>query len=205
MSHLILILPGLLAVVAFIAFQQRSIRSAYGTIAFDGLALEDAGGAGWQEVVGSLAVDPASAPERASAGDPMLRPLGLSQLETMSVVRSMSGSDKEVTGRTHIGGERHGRRVDLTARRDTSRVRIRGESVARFSVVAEDGRLVAGAGTPEAVRAALDRLAPSERWRGVRVTGGVNGVVVARDDGNVHATLYHDLWLGERLAEAAAA
>lgn len=219
MSTLILVLPGVLAVAAFVLYQQRSLEGALGRVHATGHGpIDDAGDAEWPDVVASLVTEPEllpSGPPRrigfvdrmaqlTAAGDEMLRPLGLVTHETVRPVRSLPYRHLEFHGKTHIGGTRHGRRVDMTVKDGTSRVRLAGRGVAPFSVAAEGGRLVGGAGTPRRVLALLDALASAEVWEGVRIRGNGEGVVVARDSGPVGASIYHDLWLAEQLADAAA-
>jgi hypothetical protein len=73
-----------------------------------------------------------------------------------------------------------------------------------FEVEAKGERLRAAPGAPAAVAAVLAPLRASSYWKGVEATGGPGGVTVERD-GAVAAGEHwmRDLWLAERLAEAA--
>jgi hypothetical protein len=79
-------------------------------------------------------------------------------------------------------------------------------SVADFHVRSEDGRLIGSERSPEAIRAAVAGLSPDERWHGVEVKGGAEGVTVfhrAKGKAASQGLWFDDLWLAERLAEIA--
>jgi len=60
---------------------------------------------------------------------------------------------------------------------------------------------VADKDAPEAVIGALKGLRKAKRWRGVRVTGGSEGIGIERESPGQNMWLY-DLWLIERLLES---
>ena len=99
-------------------------------------------------------------------------------------------------------GERHGRHVSVRIDGGHATTALGGTTV-EFEVKARDERLRAGEGAPPAVAEAVAPLRASSYWKGVTVNGGARGIVVERKrDGGVH--WMRDLWLAERLAEAAA-
>jgi hypothetical protein len=70
--------------------------------------------------------------------------------------------------------------------------------VSEFEVKVRDGRFSAKDGASKAA-AVLGGLPASERWKGVQVHGGTDGIVVDRK-GDPSAWLC-DLWLAEWLAD----
>ena len=74
-------------------------------------------------------------------------------------------------------------------------------AVVPFEVKAKGERLRAAPGAPPAVEAALKPLRASSFWKGVTVGGGAEGVTVERKGTGEH--WMRDLWLAERLADAA--
>ena len=54
---------------------------------------------------------------------------------------------------------------------------------------------------PEAVIEALKGLRKAKRWRGVKATGGSEGIGIERESPGQNMWLY-DLWLIERLLES---
>jgi hypothetical protein len=70
-----------------------------------------------------------------------------------------------------------------------------------FEIRSQEGKLVADKDAPEAVTEALKGLRKAKRWRGVKVTGGSEGIGVERESPGQNMWLY-DLWLIERLLES---
>jgi hypothetical protein len=133
--------------------------------------------------------------------DRTMRPLGL-RLEARPEVRmvtrapTMPGYSAKLLGPTVMRGQRHGRRVELTQEDGRSELTLHA-SVPDFDAKAKDGRLVPKDNASNAA-AVLRGLPASERWRGVAIHGGSDGIVVDRK-GDPGAWLC-DLWLAERLA-----
>jgi len=108
----------------------------------------------------------------------------------------------EMVGAVAYSGTRHGRRVSVRIEGAESAVTV-GGTVAAFEIRAEGERLHAMDGAPGAVEAVIAPLRSSSYWKGVRVRGGPDGVVVERGSSGGQHWL-RDLWLAERLADAAA-
>lgn len=105
-----------------------------------------------------------------------------------------------------LSGERHGRPVSVqigsgeTSPR--SEVKI-GVATPEFKAKSRDGKVRPGDDVPAPFAAALKAMPNSTRWKKLTVEGGPEGIVVARK-GGLQADWLCDLWLAERLAEAAA-
>jgi hypothetical protein len=133
--------------------------------------------------------------------DRAMRPLGL-KLDARPSVKmvprapTMPGYSAKLLGPTVMTGQRHGRKVELTQEDGRSELIVRAP-VPEFEAKARDGRLVAKDDASNAA-AVLRGLPASERWRGVKLHGGSEGIVVDRK-GDPGAWLC-DLWLAERLA-----
>jgi hypothetical protein len=138
----------------------------------------------------------------ASAQDELLSPLGLryQRAPGIALVPRADGSPRPlVRGRATISGERYDRHVEARFERGGSELRIDARSPA-FEVRSEAGKLVASPAAPPAAHGVVDELRRAKRWRGVKVSGGPDGIVVRRRGLRGEPWLY-DLWLGERLAE----
>jgi hypothetical protein len=138
-----------------------------------------------------------------------MKPLGLAVTEKPKGGFEMRypttpGFDYRLRGWTVLGGERHGRPVEvrLGGHEDAgvSEVTVAAPG-AEFSARARDGRLRAANGAPAAVAAALASVPRSERWRRLEVSGGPEGIVITRKKAGQSDWLC-DLWLAERLAAA---
>jgi hypothetical protein len=133
--------------------------------------------------------------------DRAMRPLGL-KLDARPSVKmvprapTMPGYSAKLLGPTVMTGQRHGRKVELTQEDGRSELIVHAP-VPEFEAKARDGRLVAKDDASNAA-AVLRGLPASERWRGVKLHGGSEGIVVDRK-GDPGAWLC-DLWLAERLA-----
>jgi hypothetical protein len=109
-------------------------------------------------------------------------------------------------GETVMEGERYGRKVEM--RIGSDRYSIRLAAAARdFHVRSESGRLMASEKSPEELKTALASLSPDERWEGVEVESGPEGVVVTHQVKGMkrkqEGLWYLDLWLAEKLADLA--
>jgi hypothetical protein len=141
------------------------------------------------------------------AAKPTLDPLGLQVIErpkkvSLTLRRTRPGLEKHVTGVVAFAGTRHGRPVSVrleSAARATTTV---GAATHEFTVEAHGGELRAGDGATPAIETALASLAESDHWRDLKVTGGPDGIVVERRR-SAGENWMRDLWLAERLAEAA--
>jgi len=134
--------------------------------------------------------------------DRAMKPLGLRLTERPSVrmvprAPTMPGYSARLLGPTVMMGERRGHKVEVHQEQGVSEVTVHA-SVPEFEARAKGGRFAAGDGTSNAA-AVLTSLSASERWNGVRVHGGRDGVVVDRK-GDPSAWLC-DLWLAERIAD----
>lgn len=142
-----------------------------------------------------------------AAGDDYLRPLGLQTTETPTRVNPGGPEGHSYQqGATVVEGERHGRAVEIRLDAGRYRTRLSG-AVAEFHVRSEDGRLIASERSPESIRAAVESLRPDDRWKGVEVKGGADGVTVfhrAKGKAASQGLWFDDLWLAESLADLAA-
>jgi hypothetical protein len=107
-----------------------------------------------------------------------------------------------VTGPLVMEGSRHGRRVSIVTERGSSEVTVKARAP-EFETKARDGRIRLKDG-PAAVRDALEAVPASQRWGGVKVHGGADGIVVTRRR-NSGGDFLCDLWLAERVADRVAA
>lgn len=135
-----------------------------------------------------------------------LEPLGLRLTERPEVVvrRRLAGPGAQagLEGVIAYEGTRRGRSVSVRVEGGHATTAL-GAKTEEFEVKARDERLRAADGAPAAVDEALAGLRASSYWKGVTVKGGEDGIVVERKrDGGAH--WMRDLWLAERLAEAAA-
>jgi hypothetical protein len=141
-----------------------------------------------------------------AAGDDHLRPLGLQTTEMPTRVNPGGPEGHSYQeGATVVEGERHGRSVEIRLDAGRYRTRLSGP-VAEFHVRSEDGRLIASERSPEEVRSAVGSLAPDDRWKGVEVKGGDDGVTVfhrAKGKAASQGLWFDDLWLAETLADLA--
>jgi hypothetical protein len=110
----------------------------------------------------------------------------------------MAGYSGRLFGPTVMIGERHGRRVEVHQEQGRSETTVR-DPVAQFEARVRRGRFSVENGASDAA-AVLEAISSSERWKGVQIHAGPNGIVVDRK-GDPAAWLC-DLWLAERLADA---
>jgi hypothetical protein len=133
--------------------------------------------------------------------DVAMRPLGL-RLTDRPTVRmasrapTMPGYSARLVGPTAMMGERHGHKVEVHQEEGESETTVHA-AVPEFEARVRRGRFAAQNGSSPAA-AALEAVPASERWKGVTVRGGPDGVVVVRK-GDPSAWLC-DLWLAEHLA-----
>jgi hypothetical protein len=134
-----------------------------------------------------------------------LEPLGLTVTERLQVKirRQPFGQQPlrhEVEGATAYSGERHGRAVSI--RITGGATTTLSGAVEPFEVKAKSERLRATPSSPASIAAAVEPLRASSYWKGVAARGGPSGIVVERKGGGGEHWM-RDLWLAERLAEAA--
>ena len=106
----------------------------------------------------------------------------------------------ETEGAIVYTGTRHDRPVSVRIA-GGSTVTV-GGPVREFDVQLKGERLLAAAGAPREVEAVIAPLRASSHWKGVRFSGGPAGVVAERSSGGGEHWM-RDLWLAERLADAA--
>jgi hypothetical protein len=221
MDPLLLVIPVLLGAGLIVLLQRRVVAGEFADAdaradAVEGTTVDDAGPLDWQEVLGVLRLDPSEAlppvehprllgsVARATAdSEDMLRPLGLTIAEMARIDRTHESHVTTVRGKNRIEGRRHGRDVRIGYSTKSGKVELRGTPSAQFVVRGRGGTLTVEGGAPDAVRSTVEALRPSKRWSGVRVTGGGDSITVTRDGNDPARAWMHDLWLAERLAEAA--
>lgn len=145
-----------------------------------------------------------------NAGQAM-EPLGLSLVEHPDVTIRPKGvapyrMGPELQGALVLEGDRHGRRVSVRMPagrgvRSLSEIHV-SVAAPEFDFKARDGRLKAGKDAPESVAELLKAVPNSVRWNGVRGGARNGGVDVERKSVKESDWLL-DLWLAERIAEAA--
>jgi hypothetical protein len=134
-----------------------------------------------------------------------LAPLGLSTAKPTSVepyIPGILGSGRAAIyeGATVFNGSRRGRLVHIEIIGKRSFTLVQAETPP-FEIHSQAGKLVAGENAPEAVTEALKGLRKAKRWRGIKVTGGSEGIGIERESSGQNMWLY-DLWLIERLLAA---
>jgi hypothetical protein len=124
-------------------------------------------------------------------------------IETRDPVTGRMGP--KMRGALVLSGERHGHpvtvRLGSEERTGASEISVGGDCP-RFEAKSSDGRVRAADGAPAAIVEALAAVPNSTRWKRLKVSGGPEGVVVARK-GGAQSDWLCDLWLAERLAAAA--
>jgi len=111
----------------------------------------------------------------------------------------------KIHGALVLSGERHGRPVSV--RLGSGEVSARSEvtvgaPVPEFKAKSRDGKVRPGGEVPERIAAAMRSMPNSTRWKKLTVAGGPEGIVIERK-GGAQADWLCDLWLAERLADAA--
>lgn len=139
-----------------------------------------------------------------------MAPLGLEVTERPKVdieVREATTGrvGPKIRGALVLSGERHGRQVSV--RLGSGEVSSREEVTVRaatpeFKAKSRDGRVRAVDGAPASIVTILTDVPNSTRWKKLTVEGGPEGIVVSRK-GGAQADWLCDLWLAERLADAA--
>lgn len=177
-----------------------------------------------------LAVEPAEAPARVgllerlgrllfmSAANRInertevdIRRLGLATTQRPEERTRAASRVPDFVGPTIVRGERHGREVEIRMDPERYRVKIGRGAVPEFHVRSENGALRASERSPAWVHEALAGLSRHSRWKGAEAKGGPDGVTVFHRvqpggwGGPAGAYYLDDLWLAERLAEAAPA
>jgi hypothetical protein len=139
-----------------------------------------------------------------------MAPLGLEVTERPKVNIEMREATTgrvgpKIHGALVLSGERHGRAV--SARLGGGEASARSEVTVRIATPelkakSSDGRVRPGDGAPAPLSEALQAVPNSTRWKKLTVEGGPEGIVVTRKGGE-QADWLCDLWLAERLADAA--
>ncbi len=135
-----------------------------------------------------------------------MAPLGLEVTErpqvNIEVREATTGRvGPKIHGALVLSGERHGRPVSVRLGDGSSEVTVR-VATPEFKGKSRDGKVRPGDDVPAAFAAALKDMPNSTRWKKLTVEGGPEGIVVARKGGE-QADWLCDLWLAERLADAA--
>ena len=139
-----------------------------------------------------------------ASADEIMRPLGLEGIQRPQwVVIPYATGDlhSTVIGPTVLGGRRHGRDVEVTLQGGRSQVAV-GCEVQPFTLEGKGGVLKPGDDAPPRVRGAVGTLAPADVWNGAKVEAGDGRILVSRRRSGQERWA-HDLWLAERLANAA--
>lgn len=138
-----------------------------------------------------------------------LEPLGLNMDErpTIGVASRPTppyGLKTDVRGSLRFSGERHGRAVSVVMAGGASEVRVEAD-VPTFEAKTRDEKVRGKrrGELPPAVEAALSEVPASPGWKGVTARGDADGVVVRREPVGERGWI-PDLWMAERLVEAAA-
>jgi hypothetical protein len=139
-----------------------------------------------------------------------MAPLGFEVTERPTVsIETREATTGRVGPKLHgalvLSGERHGRSVSV--RLGSGEVNPYSEVTVRvtapeFKAKSRDGKVRPGADVPAPFAAALRAMPNSTRWKKLAVEGGADGIVVSRK-GGAQADWLCDLWLAERLADAA--
>ena len=139
-----------------------------------------------------------------------MAPLGLAVSErpqvNIEVREATTGRvGPKIHGALVLSGERHGRAVSVRLGSGEmsphSEVTVR-LATAEFKAKSRDGKVRPGDDVPPPFAAALRAMPNSTRWKKLTVEAGPEGIVVARK-GGAQADWLCDLWLAERLADAA--
>lgn len=139
-------------------------------------------------------------------------PLGLAVDErpTVGVAQRMAptpGLKTDIRGELRLSGDRHGRPVTIVMADGATEVRI-GIEVPAFEARSSDGKVRAKAGKagdpPPEIDSALRLVPASVDWKNVRAKGGAEGISIRRKPAAGRHWLA-DLWLAERIADAAGA
>lgn len=138
--------------------------------------------------------------------DRIMEPLGLRTVERpqwMPIPYADGTLHATVVGPTVLGGERHGREVEVSINASRSDVAVAYDGPAFTASGAKGGRLECADDAPPAVRGALGTLQPAPVWTGAKIEAGEGRIQITRKRGGPDKW-QHDLWLAERLAGAAA-
>jgi hypothetical protein len=139
-----------------------------------------------------------------------MAPLGLEVIErprvNIEVREATTGRmGPKLHGALVLSGKRHGRPVSVRigSGEASPRTEVKvGVVTPAFEAKSRDGKVRPGDDVPAPFAAALNAMPNSTRWKKLTVEGGPEGIVVARK-GGLQADWLCDLWLAERLAEAA--
>jgi hypothetical protein len=157
-------------------------------------------------VMVSALLVPATVARGRTLADRQLAPLGLS-ITGMPGFTPIPEADGEwrlgVRGATRLGGVRHGRHVSVAVDTRSSVVELTGAfPVLRLEGTRDGLRLVEG--PTGALTELAARIGDDARWRGAEVVAGPSGLAVTRPRRPSDLDPLLDLWLAERVADAAA-
>jgi hypothetical protein len=139
-----------------------------------------------------------------------MAPLGLEVTErpkvNIEVREATTGRvGPKVHGALVLSGERHGRpvsvRIGSGEASPRSEVKV-GVATPEFKAKSRDGKVRPGDGVPAPFAETLKTMPNSTRWKKLTVEGGPEGIVVTRKSA-AQSDWLCDLWLAERLADAA--
>jgi hypothetical protein len=135
-----------------------------------------------------------------------MAPLGLAVTERPTVsIETRDAATGRVGPKMHgalvLSGERHGRPVSVRLGGGRSEVTV-GTVAPGFEAKSRDGKVRPAKDAPASLAESLKGVPNSTRWKKVEIEGGTEGIVVTRKGGE-QADWLCDLWLAERLADAA--
>lgn len=136
-----------------------------------------------------------------------VEPLGLvvDERPTVGVQQRMPptpGLKTDVRGALRLSGIRHGRPVSIVMEGGSNSVKV-GVRAPVFAAKSSDGRIRAEKGAvPAEIESAMRLVPASVDWKNLTVSGGPEGIEVRRKNASGRDWLA-DLWLAERLADAA--
>lgn len=138
--------------------------------------------------------------------DRIMAPLGLRTVERpqwMPMPYADGTLHSTVVGPTVLGGERHGREVEVSINGGRSDVAVAYAGPPFTAAGAKGGRLEAPDDAPPGVRGALGTLQAAPVWSGAKIEAKDGRIQITRRRGGPEKW-QHDLWLAERLAGAGA-
>lgn len=112
------------------------------------------------------------------------------------------GIGHHIVGPTTMEGIRYGRPVTVDAYSGSTAVLV-GTATPPFRLRAEDGVMAPEGPVPQWVPGVLARVPSDPRWHKVHLAAGPQGIRVDRKGSALDSDWMLDLWLAERLAEAA--
>jgi len=141
-----------------------------------------------------------------AATDRAIAPLGLRITEKPQVsagprMPPAPGMKTYITGALRIGGNRHGRRVEIELDGGAIEIDVALPSP-EFSARSSDGKLRNKDGLPPEIELALSEVPASPGWKNLSANGNADGIHLRRKRSTEPRDWLCDLWLAERLADA---